>query len=470
VRHDVSIPSAALIGHTGCGRVIPDVFNDLQSIDFADMDSMEFTSDTRRLWRQMVREDTPEPTATADCDAKTDEEHVYGVYIGTQFNNQYMPETWVAGYPHLFPYGTGAPGSVKNFSLIAFFRRAMQLVDDRFRKDRFFLFDVFATQQKRDVSNSARLVFERKSWERLKSRMENITTADVLKAVEEEEKGKPVSDERLRDFFRTASVTRSHAIGSDSDRHANRQFIWGISTVYSKPSIWLTINPVDHHDPIAAVLVGEDIDLDDFIKTGGPSAGERSRKLVADPFAAAEYFHIIISAVLEFLIATKSTERGVHSEMGVLGLVTAYFAMVEAQGRAALHLHCLLWLANTPDCSNLRESFRDPNFLERMNAYIRQCIRAHVEGLSTERGLSAAPAPHPSWSRPPNPHAEDWATASLKAERAHVEASQFHKCTPYPFGCEVHQGKGKLTKCKRGFPFELSPAAKVENTGHWVVR
>jgi len=191
---------------------------------------------------------------------------------------------------------------VKNFSLVVFFRRAMQLVDDRFRKDRFFLFDVFATPQKRDVSNSARLVFERESWERLKAQMEYITTADILKAVQEEEAGKPVSDEQLREFFRTASVTRSHAIGSDSDRHAN---LWGISTVYSKPSIWLTINPLDRHDPVAAVLVGEDIDLDEFVKTSGPSAGNRSRKLVADPFAAVEYFHITVKAASEYLIGTN---------------------------------------------------------------------------------------------------------------------------------------------------------------------
>lgn len=37
--------------------------------------------------------------------------------------------------------------------------------------------------------------------------MDHITAADVAKAVEEEEARKKVSDVRLREFFRTASVT-----------------------------------------------------------------------------------------------------------------------------------------------------------------------------------------------------------------------------------------------------------------------
>lgn len=147
-------------------------------------------------------------------------------------------------------------------------------MDDCFRKDRVFLFDVFTTQQKHDVSNLARLVFQRNTWERLKSQMDRITAADVAKAIKEEESKKVVSNTTLQEFFCTTSVTRSHAIRSDQDRHANRQFIWGISTVQGKPTIWLTINPVDHHDPIAAVLVGDEIDLDDFLRTTGPSAAE----------------------------------------------------------------------------------------------------------------------------------------------------------------------------------------------------
>lgn len=49
------------------------------------------------------------------------DETPYGVHIGMDFNNQYDPSTWAAGYPHLFPYGAGAPGSIQGISLIEYF-------------------------------------------------------------------------------------------------------------------------------------------------------------------------------------------------------------------------------------------------------------------------------------------------------------------------------------------------------------
>lgn len=297
--------------------------------------------------------------------------------------------------------------------------------------------------------------------------MGNVTVQDVCKAAEDEAAGKPVADPRLREFIRTATAARSNAVGSDSDRHSHRQNVWGICTVYSKPHVWLTTNPVDHHDPIA-MLVGEDIDLDDFVQSAGPGASERNARLVEDPFAAAEYFHIVIKAVLEHLIGVTANNSSVNSEPGVLGLVSAYYAMVEAQGRATLHLHCLLWLANSPDCHELARLFTDVNFLQHVNEYGRQCIKADVEGLSQERGLAPAPSPHPSWSRPPDPDAADWHSIAEQVERNHVESSQFHKCTPHPFGCAPPPDSSRK-KCKRSFPFACSDDARIDSKGECVV-
>lgn len=319
----------------------------------------------------------------------------------------------------------------------------MQLHDARFREDRFFLFDMFATQQKRDVSNSARLVIQRSSWDHLRESVNRITTDDIAKAVDEEEAGVQISNDAIRSFIREASTTRSHAVGSDSDRYANRQAIWGYCIIYGKPTIWLTINPADHHDPIAMVLVGEDIDLDNFCASLGPTATERSSFLVSNPFAATEYFHIVVTAVFEYLLGVKVTSHQVSSQPGVLGLITAYYAMIEAQGRSNLHTHSLHWLANTPDCVTLLERYKDENFLSNMNAYVRETIHAHVEGLSEQRGLAPAPIPHPSWARPPNPRSNNWSEIARHAELMHVEASQFHKCTPHPYGCARLPVNGK---------------------------
>lgn len=127
--------------YVGESRVIPGFFNELPSSDVVDMDSVEFAPDKISLFKQMSSSDAQNaslPTTHAESDdpanpTSTDDdgsEKPYGIHIGTQFNNQYDPVTWVAGYPHLFPYGKGAPGSIEGVSLITFFRRSMQLVDD----------------------------------------------------------------------------------------------------------------------------------------------------------------------------------------------------------------------------------------------------------------------------------------------------------------------------------------------------
>jgi len=86
------------------------VFNELRGVDFADMDSVEFLPDTRKSWKQMVCEETSEHTATDDGNSENVKEQKYRIHIGTQFNNQYIADSWVAGHPHLFLYGAELQG------------------------------------------------------------------------------------------------------------------------------------------------------------------------------------------------------------------------------------------------------------------------------------------------------------------------------------------------------------------------
>jgi hypothetical protein len=59
-------------------------------------------------------------------------------------------------------------------------------------------------------------------------------------------------------------------MGSDQSRQLYRGQIWGTCLLLGPPSLWITINPVDIHDPIVQVFAGEDIDMDRFIATTGP--------------------------------------------------------------------------------------------------------------------------------------------------------------------------------------------------------
>jgi hypothetical protein len=115
--------------------------------------------------------------------------------------------------------------------------------------------------------------------------------------------------------------------------------MWSTTARLGPPSLWITINPSDLHDPITQIFAGEQIDLDNFISTNGPDEFKRARNIASDPYAAAKFFHFIVKTVLETLFGVKVTDFQVNTDMGIMGRVKAYFGMGETQGRGTLHLH-----------------------------------------------------------------------------------------------------------------------------------
>ena len=119
------------------------------------------------------------------------------------------------------------------------------------------------------------------------------------------------------------------------------------------PSLWITINPLDYKDPVAQIFAGEDIDMDNFVTTAGPDSVQRGINIARDPYAMAKFFHYIINVTLETLIGIKITKSQVVSGKGVLGEVSGFFLIVEAQGRGSLHVHMLAWLKHVPNADDM---------------------------------------------------------------------------------------------------------------------
>ncbi|KIO01480.1 hypothetical protein M404DRAFT_961993 [Pisolithus tinctorius Marx 270] len=63
--------------------------------------------------------------------------------------------------------------------------------------------------------------------------------------------------------------------------------IWGTCLMLGGPLLWLTINPVDLHNPIAQVFAGENIDLNQFNAQLGPDSNQHAENIAANPYAAA---------------------------------------------------------------------------------------------------------------------------------------------------------------------------------------
>jgi hypothetical protein len=78
------------------------------------------------------------------------------------------------------------------------------------------------------------------------------------------------------------------------------------------PSLWITINPTDTHDPIVQIFTGQEIDLDQFNCNSGPDTSYQATIIANDPYAAAHFFHFIIRAILEelFGITVPKSRKG----------------------------------------------------------------------------------------------------------------------------------------------------------------
>ncbi|KIO05383.1 hypothetical protein M404DRAFT_141331, partial [Pisolithus tinctorius Marx 270] len=77
--------------------------------------------------------------------------------------------------------------------------------------------------------------------------------------------------------------------------------IWATSVMLNPPSLWLTINPYDLHDPIAQIFTGEHIDMDKFLATVRPSKEKQVVNIAEDPYAATKFFHFMIKTIIQTL-------------------------------------------------------------------------------------------------------------------------------------------------------------------------
>ena len=93
------------------------------------------------------------------------------------------------------------------------------------------------------------------------------------------------------------------------------------------PILYLTINPGERHSPIALFYAGEEIDLQKFIP-GSYSSELRLKRMLANPLAVVEYFHNMITIIIDKLL------KG-----GMFGDVAHHYGTIEYQGRYTPHIH-----------------------------------------------------------------------------------------------------------------------------------
>ena len=304
---------------------------------------------------------------------------------------------------------------------------------------------------------------KRHTYEREAHTVATITAEKLNQAKAEEERGLPISDGAVKVLKKHVYATAARVSGTDQSRYRLRSQIWSTSTVLGPPSLWITINPSDLHDPIAQIFAGEEIDMDKFMATLGPDKMKRAKNVADDPYAAAKFFHFMIATILETLFQVKVTSAQVKSGLGVFGRVAAYFGTVESRGRGTLHLHLLVWLKNVPSPEEITALLKTEAFRNRILAFIQANFRAYVPGLESAESIALLPHNNEvSYSRPPNPDCKDYHTELQRSELALARMEQVHSCKPRR--CLVYNRNNQLV-CKRRAPFQVSEEAFVTETG-----
>jgi hypothetical protein len=382
------------------------------------------------------------------------------------------PNFWERAFPLLYPYGVGGIERDRpvKVSLVEHARWSMCYWDRRFRLHGTYIFVAYSILQRRQTFSSARIEMNRRDFDATAHILSTITPEDLRQAADEEEKGLSLSNHAVRVLKNHMHATSRRVIGSDAARFQLRNQIWSTTVYLNPPSLWMTINPDDLHDPIAQIFAGEDIDMDDFVRTAGPDKNRRSHNIASDPFAAARFFNFIITLMLECLFGIKSTPSRIYSTMGLLGHIRAYFGTVECQGRGTLHLHMLVWLANAPSPEQMKELLRTPEFRDKVSSYLHANVRSYMPELATTSHLKVIQTDaEVAYSRLPDPYSppDEFHTALRQLETQVVRTKQIHACV---FGrCLRLDRHGQLT-CKRRAPWDISNSDVVHEDGTYATK
>jgi hypothetical protein len=284
--------------------------------------------------------------AFANC-AQMIREEDYMIRRGSAFVNEYArvdpltgqrndggpgdPNHLLGTFPTLFPFGLGGfeIQRLVNVPYEAHVRWALRYEDKRFRKDPHFPFQVFGVCQKRQVCRASVLQMKKGSYFQHQNLLSVLTAEDLTKASREETRGVPFSNPAVRALCSQLSAVKTKVQGSDESRISLRGKIWGTNLLHNPPSVWVTINPADTQDPIAQVLAGAEIDLDNFCKTAGPDGVERVTNMVSDPYVSANFFHLMIRTILETLFGISKGRLGIIiRKEGIFGVVKSYVGTV----------------------------------------------------------------------------------------------------------------------------------------------
>jgi len=278
----------------------------------------------------------------------------------------------------------------------------------------------------------------------------------------------------------------SHVKGSLTNKKYMRNELWSLISYAGAPSWFITFAPADNMHPIS-------LDYADIEEKFNPEIRDYSTryKLMAEnPVAGARFFHFMVQMFIKHVLGVGTTHTGFY------GKTSAYYGMVEQQGRLVLHLHLLLYLKNCLSPQEIRDKILDPSsdFQTRMIEYLESVhmgefltetideVKAQVgenaENENYKNPTQTLPEAPPSICQQDHVTSNDcddceclntWWNAYNHTVDDLILHSNVHDCSRYSSSAERVNRKDRLTcinkhgNCKARFPRKIYEKTEVDD-------
>jgi Helitron helicase-like domain at N-terminus len=378
--------------------------------------------------------------------AGTGDKLLVDVCSGAPPCNEYDSQHLLLAFPCLFPFAVGGFGWSSRQRQLGWERQLKYLLQQSHRlfgRHEVFMYVVFNILQRREICLGARIVTRKSSLASVRTLLAGLDSREVkrrLGNVPRTGRGAiRIRDPKLSSLLKLTDTANGFVRGSKQYAADRRSEIRGLCIRYGVPSFFITINPDDVKHPLIVALANEQLETNQITNE---YILARYKLLATDPVAQAEFFDVILTAVIDFLFGEKNEGR-----KGIFGKLAAHFGMVEAQGKGTLHLHCLVWLSEGisrardgvlltglgPDA--FRAKLADEEFRESVRNFLEHRIKqdwdwsAEPAGLDEVRGKP--PTEHPSYQFPVYNGADldQWTRSYLRDAKSVAIATQYHKHT-----------------------------------------
>jgi hypothetical protein len=271
-------------------------------------------------------------------------------YGGMGFANEYDTNHIMNAFPTLYPYGLGGFGDIKRQSPVSWERQAAcHLLQSHrlFARHEVFMFVIFNFFQRREICLGAKLYTKHSSLLEVRGLLQKVNYKEVHdRLLVDIASGSKqfFSDPLLNQLMQATSVANGMVRGSREYVTRRRSEIMGLFVSNGAPTFFITINPDDTKHPLMLSLwcgaTGTRLDIP--MRDGFVRYHQRRLQIISeDPVLQALFFDTIFSAVIDIVFGFDKEPK-----VGVLGEVSAYYAVLESQGKGTLHAHGLIWLTD----------------------------------------------------------------------------------------------------------------------------